>query len=72
MEGSNIVVPHMPEYSQFKYFVNCFNFGQYVMEPTRGNNILDLILSNSQMLVENVHVVPGVSDHECGICFSFS
>ena len=41
---------------------------QHVKEPTRRDrntqNILDLILSNNPNIIENVSVVPGISDHD--------
>ena len=36
---------------------------QMVSEPTRGNNILDLLFSSCPDLVQNVTVSPGISDH---------
>ena len=43
---------------------NCF-LTQHVLEPTRGDNVLDLILSSNKELVDNVTVVEplGTSDH---------
>ena len=43
---------------------NCF-LTQHVLEPTRGDNVLDLILSSNKELVDNVTVVEplGSSDH---------
>ena len=43
---------------------NCF-LPQHVLEPTRGDNVLDLILSSNKELVDNVTVVEplGTSDH---------
>ena len=35
-----------------------------VSEPTRDNNILDLFLTNNPTLVNNVSIVPGISDQE--------
>ena len=35
-----------------------------VTTPTRGNNILDLYLTNSPSLVQTVDIVPGISDHD--------
>ena len=54
-------------------FINCFqnNFlEQLVNFKTRGNNILDLILTNHSELINNIHsYMPlGNSDHS-GICF---
>ena len=61
---------HAPNlYSQDK-FVQCFDsFGlsQKVQEPTRENNILDLVLVNEPFSVLNVSVLPPLSgsDHNC-------
>lgn len=63
MECSNIFVPNTTEYSEFHQFVTCSNFEQHVMETTRVHNMLHLFLSNSQLVIENVHVVEGISDH---------
>ena len=43
---------------------DCF-FTQHVLEPTRGGNVLDLILSSQNVLVDNVkvHEPLGSSDH---------
>ena len=43
---------------------NCF-LTQHVLEPTRGDNVLDLILSSNKEFVDNVTVVEplGTSDH---------
>ena len=43
---------------------NCF-LTQHVLEPTRGDNVLDLILPSNKELVDNVVVVEplGTSDH---------
>ena len=35
-----------------------------VTTPTRGNNILDLYLTNSHSLVKTVNIVPGILDHD--------
>ena len=37
---------------------------QAVTFPTRGNNILDLFITNRPSLIERVKPVPGVSDHD--------
>ena len=36
---------------------------QTIMEPTRGENTLDLFLTNNESLVNNCQVTPGISDH---------
>ena len=50
---------------QFYECVQDFFLYQHVHAPTRGGNILDLILSTEQNMVENVEVVEslGSSDH---------
>ena len=37
---------------------------QLVSDPTRNNNLLDLILSIEPSTIINVTRVPGISDHE--------
>ena len=37
---------------------------QLVKEPTRKDNILDIVLTNNDEIVNNVRVVPGISDHD--------
>ena len=37
---------------------------QTVLEPTRGNNILDLFFTNNKDLIKKSEVISGVSDHE--------
>lgn len=41
-----------------------YNMHQIVTEPTRGDSILDLVFTNVPTLVQNVYVIPGLSDHE--------
>ena len=42
-----------------------YSLTQMVHESTRESNILDLFLTNKPGLVKNVHVIPGLGDHEC-------
>lgn len=49
--------------SEFLYFLQNFNYKQFVKEPTRFTKILDLVLSNTD-IIENVTCSPGISDHE--------
>lgn len=44
--------------------VDNFSFTQHVLEPTREGNILDVLLTNYPSCVENVQVIPGMSDHD--------
>ena len=37
---------------------------QTVTSPTRGQNILDLFFTTNPTLVENVSIIPGISDHD--------
>lgn len=50
-------------YCKFKEVVSTFGFNQYILEPTRQNAILDLILCNDTN-ISNVSVIPGISDHK--------
>ena len=52
-------------YNSFIYFVNSYGLSQCVNQPTRGNNILDLVLSSGHSLIKDFYCLPpiGVSDH---------
>ena len=41
-----------------------YNLTQIVEEPTRGENILDLICTNNPSRVNRVHTIPGIADHD--------
>ena len=43
---------------------NDFGLEQVVREPTRIDNILDLLFTSNPTLVERSYVVPGISDHD--------
>ena len=43
---------------------NKFAISQVQMEPTRGENNLDLFFTTNPSLVKNSTVVPGISDHD--------
>ena len=49
-------------------FMDEFNLTQVVEEPTRHNNILDLVFTSYPDLIEGTYVVPGMSDHSAVIC----
>ena len=38
---------------------------QLVTEATRGENTLDLFLTNNKTLINRLQVIPGISDHDC-------
>ena len=40
------------------------NLEQQNLQPTRGENILDLFLTNNPTLTQQVKVIPGLSDHD--------
>ena len=56
--------PSPDMYQDFVSTINDNCLTQMVSEPTRDNNILDLFLTNNPTLVDNVSIVPGISDHE--------
>jgi len=43
--------------------VNENDLTQVVREPTRGNNILDLMFTTNPRLISSIEVHPGMSDH---------
>ena len=51
-------------YDSFEGILNDFNLTQMVTEPTRQDNILELILTSNPILVSAVTCVPGLSDHD--------
>ena len=46
---------------------NEHNLEQKNITPTRGNNIIDLVFTTNQNLIENISVESGISDHEAEI-----
>ena len=44
--------------------VQDYNVHQVVTSPTREDNILDLVFTNIPSLVQNVNILPGISDHD--------
>ena len=53
------------EVQQFIFLIQESFLNQHVLEPTRGENVLDIVLSSQQELVDNVkmHEPWGNSDH---------
>ena len=51
-------------HNQFAEMVDNHNLTQLVTEPTRIDNILDLVLVNCPCKAIRVEVIPGVSDHD--------
>ena len=56
------VVPGLSK--QLIDITNDFGLEQLVREPTRINNILDLLFTSNPTLVERSSVVPGINDHD--------
>lgn len=49
-------------------FMNLFALTQTVLQPTRGNHVLDLFLTNEPDLLQSTLVIPGISDHDIVVC----
>ena len=55
----------------FLNILDDFSLEQLILSPTRGNHILDLILTSQPGLFTDVTIVPGLSDHEA-VTFRFN
>lgn len=68
MDWSNISpTPDCKLQSHYRDFINILfdnNITQMVQDPTRGNHILDLFLTNNPSRVNRAQVIPGISDHD--------
>ena len=68
--GSNQVLDHLTTVTSERLMemANEYDLEQLVKEPTRihGNtrNILDLVFTNNNTIVNNVKIIPGISDHD--------
>ncbi|MCG7878228.1 MAG: endonuclease/exonuclease/phosphatase family protein, partial [Candidatus Thiodiazotropha endolucinida] len=49
---------------QFVDLLDDLSLTQLVNTPTRGNNVLDLVIANNPSLIAACRVIPGVSDHD--------
>ena len=49
----------------FRDGVESLGFDQMVDKPTRGENFLDLFLTNQPNLVHRIENLPGLADHDC-------
>ncbi|XP_048581671.1 uncharacterized protein LOC125561388 [Nematostella vectensis] len=68
-EDDNYAVRPNPTYGlevnhKFLDIVNDHSLTQHVMEPTRGENTLDLVLTTCPEMVLDLVVEPGMSDHD--------
>lgn len=50
-------------YTELKNLCDTLGYVQYVSEPTRDGNILDLMFCNAPDVLSDVRVIPGISDH---------
>ena len=52
------------DYGLTVFFIK-YSFPSHVLEPTRGKNVLDIVLSSQKKCVDNVHICDslGCSDH---------
>jgi hypothetical protein len=57
-------------YNTFIHFINSFGLIQYGDQPTRRNNILDLVLCSHPSFIRDVIILSpiGESDHNVVIC----
>ena len=66
--GSNQVLDHLTTSERLMEMANEYVLEPLVKEPTRihGNtrNILDLVFTNNNTIVNNVKIIPGISDHD--------
>ncbi|XP_076448236.1 uncharacterized protein LOC143284959 [Babylonia areolata] len=49
---------------QFMHAIDDVGWEQMVMEPTEGNNTMDLFLTNHPNLVPRTETLPGIADHD--------
>ena len=59
---------HANTQNEFLELLEDFNIDQMVTEPTRQDNILDLVLLNHPRLCSGVEITAGISDHEAVTC----
>ena len=64
---SNCLKPscHHPDITMsFVDVLNDNNLAQMVTEPTRGENTLDLFITNNESRILKLKTIPGISDHD--------
>ena len=64
---SNCVKPssHHPDITRpFVDVLNDNNLAQLLTEPTRGENTLDLFITNNESRILKLKTIPGISDHD--------
>ena len=70
MDWVKIFSPNNDVYIEFLSYFNNNSFSQLVEFPTRGNNLLDVILSDNSSQFRNIHSLPPISnsDHVTIVC----
>ena len=51
-------------HDDFSSTLDDFGLVQMMDEPTRCGNILDLFLTSNHTLIQKIHFVPGIADHD--------
>ena len=59
---------HTRLHNEFMELIRDHGMEQMVLEPTRGSNTLDLIVTNIPHQISRVEVIPGLSDHDIVYC----
>ena len=59
-----VLTPDTPMYSAFLHFINNYGLHQYVDKSTRGDNILDIVLSSSVSLINDMQVTAPFSTND--------
>ena len=54
----------MALHTEFKDLLDDIGLTQHICEPTRRENILDLVATNMPDQINRVKIIPGISDHE--------
>ena len=53
-----------PVSTAFLELLDDFNLNQLVTEPTRGNHVLDLLITSQPSIISDISIIPGMFDHE--------
>ena len=57
--------PYVHLHHQFGDLLDDHGLEQLIVTPTRGENTLDLMITNNPSRVSRISVLPGLSDHDC-------
>ena len=71
MEGLSDGLPTL--HYEFGDMLDDYSLTELIKEPTRGENTLELVITNNPTKVVQAKVIPGISDHDCPLVeFSIS